>query len=103
MARVTTGKRLSHHARERRFATKVQFPRWILAAFVVIIGFVLWMGVISDPSGKLRTPSRGSIFYVATVIGVAAFLAHYDRHRDPAGRSVNLNSRYGTRRNTTAN
>jgi hypothetical protein len=47
----------------------------------MIIGFVLWMGVISDPSGKLRTPSIGSIFYVAAVIGVAAFLAHSDRHR----------------------
>jgi hypothetical protein len=69
----------------------------------MIIGFVLWMGVISDPSGKLRTPSIGSIFYVAAVIGVAAFLAYSDRHRDPAGRSVKLNPRYGTRRNTTAN
>jgi len=102
MARISTGTRLSHHARERRFARDVQFPRWILAAFVLIIGFMLWMGVLSDPSGKLGMPGIGSIFYVAAVTAVAAFLAYADRNRDSAGKSGRIRAGYRTRRNITA-
>jgi hypothetical protein len=57
-------------------------------AFVLIVGFMLWIGVLSDPSGKLRMPGMGSIFYVAAVIGVAAFLAYADRNRDSAERTA---------------
>jgi hypothetical protein len=58
-----------------------------MAAFVLIIGFMLWIGVLSDPSGKLRAPSVGSICYVVAVIGVAAFLAYCDRDRDSTGKN----------------
>ena len=50
---------------------------------------MLWIGVLADPkdpSGNLRMPGLGSIFYVAAVIGAAAFLAYTDRNRDFAGR-----------------
>jgi hypothetical protein len=80
----------------------VPFPRTILAAFVVIIGLMLWMGVLSDPSGDLRTPGIGSILYVAAVIGLAALLAHADRHRDSAGKRGSSKAGDRLRRNTTA-
>jgi hypothetical protein len=48
---------------------------------------MLWIGVLSDPSGRLRMPGMGSIIYVAAVIGVAAFLAYADRNRDSAGKN----------------
>jgi hypothetical protein len=87
MARVTAGTRLSYRAQERRFAKSVAFPRWMAVAFVLIVGFMLWIGVLSDPSGKLRMPGVGAILYAAAVIGVAAFLAYADRNRDFARKS----------------
>jgi len=44
---------------------------------------MLWMGVLSDPSGKLGMPGMGSIFYVAAVTAVAAFLASGARQALP--------------------
>jgi hypothetical protein len=102
MARVSTGTRLLYRAAERRFARSVGFPRWIMAAFVLTIGFMLWIGVLSDPSGKLRTPSVGSICYVVAVIGVAAFLAYSDRDRDSTGKNRKVRLEYRGRRNATA-
>jgi hypothetical protein len=51
------------------------------------MGLILWLGVLSDPSGKLRPPGTGSILYVASVIGVAAYLAYTDRGRDSTGKN----------------
>jgi hypothetical protein len=102
MARVSPGTRLSYRAAERRFARSVGFNRWIMAAFVLIIGFMLWIGVLSDPSGKLRAPSVGSICYVVAVIGVAAFLAYSDRDRDSTGKNRKVRPEYRGRRNATA-
>jgi hypothetical protein len=62
---------------------------------------MLWIGALSDPSGKLRMPGMGSIFYVAAVIGVAAFLAYADRNRHSAGKSRKLRPGYKARRNAT--
>ena len=73
-----------------------------MAAFVLTIGFMLWIGVLSDPSGKLRTPSVGSICYVVAVIGVAAFLAYSDRDRDSTGKNRKVRPEYRGRRNATA-
>lgn len=87
MARVSAGTRLSYRSQERRFAKSVAFPVWITIPFVLIIGLILWLGVLSDPSGKLRMPGIGSIFYVAAVICVAAFLAYSDLKRDSAGKN----------------
>jgi hypothetical protein len=49
--------------------------RWIAVSFVMIIGLILWLGVLS-------IPGPGSIVYVVAVIGVAALLAYADRKRN---------------------
>ncbi len=85
MARARVGTRLSYRSRHGRFAKSAWFPRWIKLPFVLIIGLMLWVGVLSDPSGKPRLPGMGSILYVAAVIGVAVFLAYADRNRDSPG------------------
>ena len=59
-----------------------RFPRWMTISFVLIIGLILYVGVLSDSSGHLVIPAIGSIFYVAAVIGTAARLAYIDRRRD---------------------
>ena len=55
MARARRGTRLSFRSQQRRFAES-SFPRWITIPFILIMGLMLWSGVLSDPSGKLRTP-----------------------------------------------
>jgi|HubBroStandDraft_4_1064222.scaffolds.fasta_scaffold2144448_1 drug/metabolite transporter (DMT)-like permease len=87
MARVRAGRRLSHRSRGRRFVKSSSFPRWITVPFVLIIGLILWLGVLSDPSGKLRAPGAGSILYVAAVIAAAGYLAYADRSRDSSGKN----------------
>jgi drug/metabolite transporter (DMT)-like permease len=87
MARARAGTRLSHRSRDRRLVKPASFPRWITIPFVLIMGLILWLGVLSDPSGKLRPPGTGSILYVASVIGVAAYLAYTDRGRDSTGKN----------------
>jgi hypothetical protein len=98
MARVRAGRQRSHRSRARRFVESASFPRWITVPFVLIMGLLLWLGVLSDPSGKLRTPGMGSILYVAIVIGVAGYLAYADRSRDSTGRIRRLRSGYVGRR-----
>jgi hypothetical protein len=102
MARVSTGKRLSYRSQQRRFAKSVGFPRWITILFILIIALMLWLGVLSDPSGNLRTPGTGSVLYVVAVIGVAAFLAYMDRSGDSAGKNPKYKPGYKGRRNATA-
>ena len=63
-----------------RRANSAVFLRWIIAAFVLIVGFLLWIGVLSDPSGRLSSDA-GSILYVAVVVGIAALVAFADRNR----------------------
>ena|ERR1700676_2161122 len=101
MARVSAGTRLSYHSQERRFAKSVAFPQWITIPFILLIGLMLWIGVLSDPSGKLRMPGMGSIFYAAAVIGVAAFLAYKDRIRD-SSKNRKYRPRYKGHRSATA-
>jgi hypothetical protein len=102
MARVRAGARLSYRSRQRRFAKSFSFPRWITVPFVLIVGLMLWLGVLADPSGKLRMPGVGSILYVAAVIGVAALLAYIDRRREPAENGRRLRPGYLGRRDATA-
>lgn len=94
--------RLSYRSRERRFAKSVAFPRWFTVPFALIIGLMLWLGVLSDPSGHLRTPRTGAILYVVAVIGVAAFLAYADRNRDSTGKNGNVGPGYKGRRKLPA-
>jgi len=68
----------------------------------MIIGLMLWIGVLSDPSGKLRMPGKGSILYVGVVIGVAAFLAYKEWSKDSAGKNSRFRSGYKGRPSATA-
>lgn len=70
-------------SRKRSFAESVEFPRWVLAAEVVLIGFMLLLAALSDSSGKVRTPGAGSILYMAAVLGVAALLIYVRRDHPP--------------------
>jgi hypothetical protein len=102
MARAHAGTRLSNRSQERRLVKSASFPRWITVSFVLIIGLMLWLGVLSDPSGTLRIPGIGSIFYLVTVVGVTAFLAYADRNGDSPGKNRKYGQGYKGRRNTTA-
>jgi hypothetical protein len=54
--------------RKRTVAESAQFPRWVVAAGVVIIGFMLLLARLSDSSGNLTRPGRGSVLYMAALI-----------------------------------
>lgn len=73
--------RFSSHPADERPGRTVRFPRWITIPFILITGLVLWVGVLSDSSGRLTMPGTDSILYVAAVVGVAALLAYLDRKR----------------------
>lgn len=102
MARTGSGRRRTNRAQERRFAKSVAFPRWIGAPFVLVIGFMLWIGVLADPSGKLKMPGPGSILYLAPVIAVAAYLAYADRTGNSSRKSRRFGPGCGGRGNATA-
>jgi len=53
-----------------------------MVSFTLVIGLILWLGVLKDPDGGFAAPGAGSIVYVAVVVGVAAFLAYVDRKGD---------------------
>ena len=55
--------------------------RWIAVAFVMLIGLILWIGVLSDESGHLTMPGTDAIVYVAAVVLVVGGLAYWDRRR----------------------
>jgi hypothetical protein len=56
--------------------------RWMAIPFILIIGLILWIGVLSDSSGHLTMPGAGSIIYVAAVVAVAAVLGYTDWKRN---------------------
>lgn len=60
-------------ARKRSFAESVEFPRWVVSVSVVIIGFVFWLGAVSESGARMRVSGLGSALYFAAVAGVAAF------------------------------
>jgi hypothetical protein len=63
----------------KRPVRSAALPRWVTIPFVLIIGSILWIGVLSDSSGHLIIPGVDSILYIAAVIGVAVLLAYADR------------------------
>ena len=80
-AGLTLKTRARNRRRKRRFAECVEFPRWVVAAGVLLIGLILLLGALADDSGKLRMPGAGSVLYLAAVIGVAAVLFYPRRSR----------------------
>jgi hypothetical protein len=73
------------NTREGRTGT-AGFPRWITVPFILIIGLILWIGVLSDSSGHLTVPDEDSILYVVAVVGVVILLAYADRRRSLSGK-----------------
>jgi len=57
------------------------FPGWLTVLFVLAIGLILWIGVLSNSSGHLTMPGTDSILYVAAVIGAVVLLAWSDLKR----------------------
>jgi hypothetical protein len=78
------------------------FPRWLAVPFTLIIGLILWLGVLADPSGRLEKPGAGSILYVIAVVGVAVFLAYTDRDGDSSRKNRKHRPAYKGRRNAPA-
>lgn len=61
----------SYRRRKRDFVESVEFPRAAVAASVLLIGFLLLLGALSDASGRPRMLDLGSALYMAAVIGIA--------------------------------
>ena len=78
---LKTRARTLNRRRKRSSAESVEFPRWVVAAGVLLIGLILLLGALADDSGKLRMPGAGSVLYLAAVIGVAAVLLYSRRSR----------------------
>ena len=95
MSRVHRKTGLSSRSSKDRLSATVRFPRWITIPFIMIIGLILWVGVLSDSSGRLTMPGTVAILYVAAVIGVASLLAYTDRKRNIADK--NSKARTGSR------
>jgi len=62
--------------------TNSPLPRWMMVAFMLIMGLILWVGVLSDQSGHFTMPGADAIIYVAAVICVVGALAYRDRRRN---------------------
>jgi hypothetical protein len=65
--------------RKRSVADSVEFPRFILAAGVLVIGIILLFGALADASGKLSAPGIGSAIYMAVVVGIVIALIYVGR------------------------
>ena len=87
-------------SRKQSFANSAVFPRWMLAAGVLVIGFMHLLGGLSDGSGKLMMPGTRSVLYMSAVIGIAVFLVYAGRSRwsgDVAKNTRTYESRQWTR------
>lgn len=54
----------------------ISFPRWVTIPFILIIGGILWRGVLSESN-----PGIDSVIYVIAVVCVAGLLAWLDRNK----------------------
>lgn len=77
---------MSYRRRKRDFVASVRFPRWVVAASILLIGSMLLLGALSDASGTLRRPNLGAVLYIAAIIGIAALVIYLDRTQDSAKR-----------------
>lgn len=93
---------MRYSSKAEHFGKSLPRRRWTMIAFVLVIGYILWAGVLSDPSGHLSTPSVGSILYTAAVFAVASLLAYTDQNRDSASKNQKSKSGHKTHPNTNA-
>jgi hypothetical protein len=70
---------MSGGSRKRSFAKTAEFPRWIVAATILLIGIMLLLGALSDASGRLRIPGVGSALYLSLIIAIAAVIIYSGR------------------------
>jgi len=96
MARPIRGMKQSHGFTAERPAKSLKFPRWGTVTFILLIGSILWVGVLSDSSGRPTMPPVDSILYVAAVVCAAFLLAYADRRRN--GSRKNRNGEAGYKR-----
>lgn len=73
--------RLSSQVRKRKFVESVEFPRWIVAVGVLLIGFMLLLAETSDRDGNLNNPGIGGYLLIAAVVTIAAAISWIDRKR----------------------
>ena len=59
------------YRRRRAFLASLKFPRWVVAASVLLIGFLLLLGDLSDASGRLRAPNLAALLYIVAIVGLA--------------------------------
>jgi len=68
-------------ARSRSFVSSVGFPRPVVALGVLIIGFMLFLGAISDAAGNLTRPGVVGFIYLAALISLAVYLFYSAWHK----------------------
>jgi hypothetical protein len=88
---------VSFRPRKRSFAASVEFPRWVVSASVLIIGFVFWLGAVSDSTGKPLKLGVGSLLYFAAVLGTAALSLYAKPPRTSRRAPYNHRMRYRSR------
>ena len=95
MSRTHKRIRFSCRTPKEHFSASVSIPRWITIPFILIVGLIIWVGVLSDSTGSFTGPDLDSILYVVAVIGVVLLLAYADRRRNGAGKKPKKRSREG--------
>ena len=70
--------KLSLRVRKRRFTQSISPPRWVFAAAVLLIGFMLLLVGLSDREGIVRPPGLGGYLGIAAVLGIAAGVVYFD-------------------------
>ena len=75
MGAPKTKSALASRGRRRSIAGSVEFPRWVVSAGIVLIGFMLFLALISNPEGTLRKPGIAEYLFLAAVIAVGVGVA----------------------------
>jgi hypothetical protein len=83
MARFKSRVAALNKPRNNRYADLMKVPRWrtILAGFILMLGFMVFLAVLWDASEAGRGPGFGAGIYVASVLWLAAFLVYDDWNR----------------------
>lgn len=78
MGALKTKSALISRRQKRNFAESVEFPRWLLAAGTMLVGFMLFLSAISSPEGMLRKPGFAECLFLAGVIALGILVACID-------------------------
>ena len=89
---------VSLRLRRRSFVDSVSFPRWVVSASILLIGFVFWLGAASDPRLKISAGRLASLVYFAVVALGAAWALWMDSGADGRRRRRNVTMHLWRRR-----